>query len=177
VLTNKEENRRTDVERLRAAGVPVWVTVIESVSDALDSLRRMFCEALCWDVPSWLDEADAIWRRPVMERRLRVAVPVWRDPWMVVGARTFSGDLLARVGVDNVFGDATERYPKVPVGEIVARRPDVVLLPDEPYRFTSEDGPEAFPGVRSALVEGRALTWYGPSLLTARSVVLSAIGQ
>src|SRR6266702_7718631 len=30
VLANKEENRRKDVETLRAAGVPVWVTVIET---------------------------------------------------------------------------------------------------------------------------------------------------
>jgi ABC-type Fe3+-hydroxamate transport system substrate-binding protein len=175
VLANKEENRRTDVERLRAAGIPVWVTVIESVSQALDSLRRIFAEALCWDVPSWLDDAASQWRAPAPRHGLRVAVPVWRDPWMVVGARTFSGDLLTRMGLDNVFGDAAQRYPKVTVDDIVARRPNVVLLPDEPYRFTADDGPEAFPGVRSALVEGRALTWYGPSLLTARAVLLRAI--
>src|SRR3954451_13929778 len=29
VVANREENRRLDVERLRAAGLPVWVTVIE----------------------------------------------------------------------------------------------------------------------------------------------------
>ena len=31
VLANQEENRRVDVERLRAAGVPVWVTVIRDL--------------------------------------------------------------------------------------------------------------------------------------------------
>jgi hypothetical protein len=137
----------------------------------------MFCEALCWEVPSWLGEAESQWRTPATRQRLRVAVPVWRDPWMVIGTRTFSGDLLARTGLENVFGDAVERYPKVTVDDIVARRPDVVLLPDEPYRFAAGDGPEAFPGTRCALVEGRALTWYGPSLVTARSVVMRAVGR
>ena len=41
------------------------------------------------------------------------------------------------------------------------------MLPDEPYRFTADDGPEAFPGVPAALVSGRLLTWYGPSLADA----------
>jgi hypothetical protein len=51
---------------------------------------------------------------------------------------------------------------------VVKRGPDIIVLPDEPYRFTASDGPEAFPGQRVALVEGRSLTWYGPSLVTAR---------
>jgi ABC-type Fe3+-hydroxamate transport system substrate-binding protein len=175
VLANKEVNRRTDVERLRAAGISVWVTVIESVPQALESLRRMFSRALGWSVPAWLDKADAEFCRPAPERRLRVVVPVWRDPWMVVGSRTFTGDLLARLGLENVYGDAVDRYPQVSVAEILARRPDRVVLPDEPYRFTADDGPEAFPDTRSSLVEGRALTWYGPSLVNARAVVASAL--
>ena len=49
------------------------------------------------------------------------------------------------------------------------------MLPDEPYEFTPADGPEAFPGLRSALVSGRDLTWYGPSLLTARARLQAAL--
>jgi hypothetical protein len=41
------------------------------------------------------------------------------------------------------------------------------VLPDEPYRFSETDGPEAFPGLPAALVSGRHLTWYGPSLTEA----------
>ena len=37
----------------------------------------------------------------------------------------------------------------------------------EPYRFTRGDGPECFPGTEVALVDGRHLTWYGPSLVAA----------
>jgi hypothetical protein len=46
-----------------------------------------------------------------------------------------------------------------------------VVLTDEPDRFTPDDGPEAFPGVHGALVSGRHLTWYGPSLVEARAVL------
>src|SRR3954452_4362560 len=61
VVANQEENRRLDVERLRAAGVPVWVTVIESVDQALASMRRLFTEVLAVGTPGWLDRATTEW--------------------------------------------------------------------------------------------------------------------
>jgi ABC-type Fe3+-hydroxamate transport system substrate-binding protein len=175
VVANREENRRLDVDRLRAAGVPVWVTVIESVDEAIASLRRLFVDVLDAGEPDWLASAAAAWAEPAPESGLRVAVPVWRDPWMVVGARTFTGDALARLGLVNVFAGAADRYPTVAVEDIRAARPDVVVLPDEPYVFSPDDGPEAFPGTRCALVSGRDLTWYGPSLGPARARLLAAV--
>ncbi|MHC5903604.1 helical backbone metal receptor [Streptomyces sp. S6] len=166
VIANKEENRERDVVRLREAGVPVWVTVVETVPRAIASLERLFTEALGVGEPGWLGEARELWTGGLPPVTATVAVPVWRDPWMVVGGSTFTGDLLRRAGLANVFdGDARGRYPKVAVEEI---RADVVLLPDEPYVFTADDGPEAFPGVDVRLVSGRSLTWYGPSLVAAR---------
>ena len=169
VLANQEENRRVDVERLRAAGVPVWVTVIRTVDEAITSLRRMFGVCLGWPEPDWLAEAERTWRTPPAGPRLRAVIPIWRDPWMVVGSDTFTGDLAARLGLDNVYGSHPERYPHVTLDDIAAREPDIVILPDEPYTFSPADGPEAFPRHRVALVEGRSLTWYGPSLVTART--------
>jgi ABC-type Fe3+-hydroxamate transport system substrate-binding protein len=174
VVANQEENRRIDVERLRGAGVAVWVSRTHTVPDAIEALRRMFTDALGWAEPAWLGSARDTWCGAPPEPRRRVAIAVWRDPWMVVGRDTFAGDLAARLGLTNVFADHSERYPHVSVEAIEAARPDVVLLPDEPYPFTPTDGPEAFT-VPTAVVDGRALTWYGPSLLTARSTLLEAL--
>jgi ABC-type Fe3+-hydroxamate transport system substrate-binding protein len=171
VLANQEENRRLDVERLRTAGIPVWVTVIRTLEEAFASLRRMFTAGLGWPEPGWLGEAERIWRAPPAGPRLRAVIPVWRDPWIVVGSDTFTGDLAARLGLDNVYGSHPGRYPHVTLDDIAARQPDIVVLPDEPYVFGPADGPEAFTGRRVALVEGRSLTWYGPSLVTARGLL------
>jgi ABC-type Fe3+-hydroxamate transport system substrate-binding protein len=183
VLANQEENRRVDVERLRAAGIPVWVTVIRTLDEAFMSLRRMFREALGWPEPAWLADAERAWSSPVPGPRLRAVIPVWRDPWMVVGPGTFTGDVAARLGLDNVYDisandaavrdAAADRYPRVTLDDVAARRPDLIVLPDEPYQFSESDGPETFPARRVALVEGRSLTWYGPSLATARPLLLS----
>jgi hypothetical protein len=89
---------------------------------------------------------------------------------MVVGSDTFTGDVLARLGYGNVFDGHPERYPQVELAEIDRADVDLVLLPDEPYVFSAEDGPEAFTRP-TAVVSGRLLTWYGPSLVESRAVL------
>jgi ABC-type Fe3+-hydroxamate transport system substrate-binding protein len=175
VLANKEENRELDVRRLREAGVPVWVTDIETVPQALTSLERIFTEALQRDIPDWLVKARDLWPAPIPPPRAMVAIPIWRDPWMVVGSRTFTGDLVARLGLPNAFEDHADRYPHVELDEIDRQGIDVVVLPDEPYEFMAKDGPECFTHVPTVLVSGRLLTWYGPSLVEAAHTLLEAL--
>ncbi|MGD0394757.1 MAG: helical backbone metal receptor [Acidimicrobiales bacterium] len=177
VIANQEENRRVDVERMRAAGIPVWVTVIESVDQALASLHRLLAEVLGADEPGWLATATAEWRRPAELAPARVIVPIWRDPWMAVGPHTFCRDLVHRLGLTCLPTEGEDRYPKVDVAGLGGRGPDLVLLPDEPYPFGPDDGPEAFPGIPTALVSGRDLTWYGPSMATSRSTLSAAVSS
>ena len=169
VVANKEENRELDVRRLRDAGVAVWVTRIETVEESIDSMSRLLREALGIPDPSWLVEARALWSAPVAPR-LRVAVPIWRDPWMVVGSPTYTHDLLTRAGLVNVLADREGRYPTVRPDDIDGAGADVVLLPDEPYVFTADDGPEAL-RTPTRLVSGRLLTWYGPAMVEAHAVL------
>ncbi|MDL4777064.1 helical backbone metal receptor [Actinomadura xylanilytica] len=171
VIGNTEENRAPDIEALRAAGIPVWMTEIRTVEEALASLRRMLVEGCRVPAPAWLADAARAWRETEPSAHRAAVVPIWRRPWMVVGHGTFTGDVLARLGVGNLYGGHAERYPKIPLDELTAAGADLVVLPDEPYRFTADDGPEAFPSTDAALVSGRYLTWYGPSLVEAPRVL------
>jgi ABC-type Fe3+-hydroxamate transport system substrate-binding protein len=179
VAANVEENRPEDVAALRAAGIPVWVSAAPAtVPAALESLRRLFADVFAVPIPDWLADAEQVWR-PVEPVWTTAVVPVWRKPWVVLGTDTFAGDVLRRLGVANACVNATERYPRPKLVELrglfASGRADVLVLPDEPYRFTIDDGPEAFPTVRSVLISGRQLTWWGPSLLTARRILKSAL--
>lgn len=174
VVANEEENRLPDLDALRAAGIPVWVTRIRTLDEAFRSLDRLLTIACGLERPAWLADAEAAWRAvPVAPSETAVAavVPIWRRPWMVVGRATFAGDLLARLGVRNVYADHSERYPAIPLPELLASDARIVVLPDEPYAFSASDGPEAFPGWPAALLSGRHLTWYGPSLIEAPQVL------
>lgn len=171
VLVNTEENRAQDLDALRAAGVPLWVTDYETVPDALTGLGEMLL-VLGLGRPRWLRDAETAWREPWPGERRRALVPIWRRPWMALGRDTFAGDLLRRVGVDNVLADDEARYPKVDLAVLPPY--DVVVLPDEPYAFAADDGPEAF-DVPAKLVSGRHLTWYGPSFADAREVLTTQL--
>lgn len=183
VLANEEENRPADLDALRSAGVAVWVTRIRDLPEALSSLRRMITLACRQPSPAWLDAAASAWQAlpatvspPAASSlpatgNLAAVVPIWRRPWMVLGRDTFAGDLLARLGVRNVYAGHADRYPRVDINDLRTAGADLVVLPDEPYRFSASDGPEAFPGSRTALVSGRHLTWYGPSLTVAPAVL------
>jgi hypothetical protein len=69
-------------------------------------------------------------------------------------------------------GDRDVRYPRVTLDEVVARAPELVVLPDEPHPFSEEDA-DVFRGLAipagktGAVVRtgGKDLCWYG-----ARSV-------
>jgi ABC-type Fe3+-hydroxamate transport system substrate-binding protein len=172
VLANEEENRAADIEALRAAGLDVWVTSPTTLAESFGSLARMLA-ACGLPAPGWLDDARRVWSNTYdgSAPRIEAVVPIWRRPWMVLGSGTFAGDVLRHLGVDNVFGSHPERYPKVSLEEINASGATLVVLPDEPYAFSPDDGPEAFPDLRSTLVSGRHLTWYGPSLVEARDLL------
>ncbi|MFG2499002.1 helical backbone metal receptor [Streptomyces sp. NPDC048441] len=174
VIANEEENRAPDLAALRAAGVEVLVTEVRDLPGAFRELTRVL--AACGaGRPRWLDEGESAWARlPVPDARSTAVIPIWRRPWMVLGRDTFAGDLLRRLGVDNAYASHEERYPRIPVEELRGAGADLVILPDEPYRFTREDGPEAFT-IPAALVSGRHLTWYGPSLAEAPAVLSAAL--
>ncbi|USQ87328.1 helical backbone metal receptor [Streptomyces phaeoluteigriseus] len=175
VIANEEENREPDLAALRDAGIEVLVTEVRDVPQAFRELARVLEACGARSRPRWLDEAEEAWGALEPERRRTAVVPVWRRPWMVLGRDTFAGDVLSRLGVDHRYAAHEDRYPKVALDELRAAAPDLVVLPDEPYRFTAEDGPEAFPGLPCALVSGRHLTWYGPSLAEAPQVLAGAL--
>jgi ABC-type Fe3+-hydroxamate transport system substrate-binding protein len=197
VVANAEENRKLDVERLEAGGLPVFVTMPTTVAGAVAELRDLAAavgglpRAAAIDADLVAAVADAYRSRPATGgvrgtpggfpggSRPRYACAVWRDPWMWLGRRTYAADLLALAGGAPVLDDPATRYPRIEPDALAALHPDLVLLPSEPYAFGAADAEEvaAWSGARVELVDGRALTWYGPripaALATFRALLTS----
>jgi ABC-type Fe3+-hydroxamate transport system substrate-binding protein len=175
VIANVEENVRAHVETLRGWGIPVWVTYPRTVAEGLAMIRELGqvthtgdrAEAILTDLePLYAHVRTASARR----RPVPVFYAIWRQPWMTIGADTYIHDLLSVCGARNVFDDAPTRYPTVTLDEVAARRPEVIVLPDEPFRFRRihlEDfAPYVdVPAVRARrihLVDGKPFSWHGP---------------
>jgi ABC-type Fe3+-hydroxamate transport system substrate-binding protein len=150
------------------------------------------------------------------QRNTRVFCPIWSGEsplagpwWMTANGQTYLSDVLAICGGENVFarrdrrfpeaadlgmersepaGDRDIRYPRVLPADVVEARPEVILLPSEPYAFSAThiaqmkdllaDTPAIQTG-RIYSVDGSLLTWHGtrlgralaelPSLLASES--------
>ncbi len=174
VIANAEENRREDIERIREQGIAVLTTYPRTVPGAVESILRIGraldrepqASALAREIAlvvSGIEAGLGVWSK----LRLRVFCPIWKKPWMAFNGDTYAHDVLRMMGFNNVYAGAGERYPRTTLAEAIERRPDVVLLPDEPYEFDAADVEELkaeLPpalGRRMLIVSGRDLHWYG----------------
>src|SRR6266704_3758643 len=140
VIANVEENLREHVETLRGWGIPVYVTYPRTVAEGIQLVRAL---AQVTDTPDRGGEVAAALEACLAEtrarqrgrRRARVFCPIWRKPYMTINADTYMHDMLATCGGENVFAGLPRRYPEVTLDDLARARPDVILLPDEPYRF------------------------------------------
>jgi ABC-type Fe3+-hydroxamate transport system substrate-binding protein len=116
VIANQEENREQDVEALRAAGIPVWVTFPKTVLDAINLLWNIMH---VFDEPAMVPRVRLIeqtydWVARIGETReqpCRVFAPIWFEPLMTFNADTYAHDLLRVCGGTNVFAERQRAYP------------------------------------------------------------------
>ena len=184
VVANVEENVREHVETLRGWGIPVFVCYPRTVAAGIRLVRDLGLLAGAAEqgdaIASALEAclASALARRAGAEPS-RVFCPIWRKPYMTINADTYIHDMLRAAGGDNVFGGLDVRYPEVTLDDVARARPDVILLPDEPYRFRASHAADfhayadmpAVEGGRIHLVDGKLLSWYGPRIEEALRVL------
>lgn len=99
-------------------------------------------------------------RASLSSRSFTFACPIWKNPWMWCGGDTYVSNLVESAGGRNVLGDRL-RYPDVSLEEVLATKPDVVFLPDEPYAFTADDAARIHGPRVIGPFPGHLFTWHG----------------
>jgi ABC-type Fe3+-hydroxamate transport system substrate-binding protein len=203
VIANQEENARPSLEALAQRGITTFVVFPRRVADGLALIARYARMMGVEREPAARELVRRAYALGVGAVALpddapRAFVPIWDDPLMTFGDDVYAADVLRQVGLGNAFGDRERRYPlaadlgrrsplaadrvadrdtrypRITVEEVVARAPEVVLLPDEPYAFAAADR-ERFaaldlPAARRGAVEliaGKQLFWYGSYAIEA----------
>ena len=183
VLASDEENEESDVMKLLDGGIEVRVARVRSVADAFKMMRFLAdispeserahryiteMERVCEDV-----------RKNAAGANVRTACLLWRfgdgqaEAYTTCNGETYTSDLVSMMGGKNVFAGLNKKYSKVTPTDIEKRRPDLILLPTEPYYFRRRDVRELSetlncPAARNRnvrIVNGRLLVWYGTALL------------
>lgn len=189
VIANIEENVREHIETLRAWGIAVYVTYPRTVAAGIGLVAELGAltgaedegRRIAQDLDRRLDRLRA--RRQGCAPA-RVFCPIWRRPYMTINGDTYIDDMLSLCGGANIFAGLPQRYPEVTLEAVAAARPEVILLPDEPYRFRQvhvkdfSAYPE-MPAVRDGrmhLLDGKLLSWYGPRIARALDVLPDLLG-
>lgn len=186
VFANEEENRREDVEALRAAGVEVDVSMPKTVAEVPGSIRawgaRLEMQGEADALAGRIDAEIASFAEGPVLRPFLYAYWIWKDPWMTISDDTYVADLLRLAGGINVFGRENERYPSVPPGEALSRGAEVHFFPSEPFPFRKRrhdtETAEIFgAGTRRLFVEGDDYCWHGARTLDGLAAMRRLRGE
>jgi ABC-type Fe3+-hydroxamate transport system substrate-binding protein len=173
VHLNLEENLQRHGEAI-AAFAPVFVSEPKRVSDVgtlLEQLGRLHGrERRAAELAGQLRDVEST----MPHRSFTFACPIWKNPWMWCGGDTYVSHLIESAGGTNVLADR-DRYPLLSLEEVLARRPEVVFLPDEPYLFTAADR-ASFPKERViGPFPGHLVTWHGTRTLLGLEFLRDAL--
>ncbi|MBI3518712.1 MAG: ABC transporter substrate-binding protein [Bacteroidetes bacterium] len=165
IIGNKEENEHTQIVELQKE-FNVWMSDIYNLNDALEMIRsigKIVNKAAEAQVLS-----DTIYQsfselKVINKRALYL---IWK-PYMAAGKATFIGDMLQRIGLENVLVDPQGRYPELNMADIKALDPELILLSSEPYPFKENhilEIKEQLTNAQIELVDGELFSWYGSRL-------------
>jgi ABC-type Fe3+-hydroxamate transport system substrate-binding protein len=155
VVVDREENRKEDADALASAGVALHVLHITSVADVAPAMATLAAavevgleEKVSGPAPARAGDPIPVW------------VPIWRRPWMCIGAGTYGASLLAAAGFE-VRAPGAGRYPEGDLDAAGGLGVRWVLAPSEPYPFQARHRGELEAVAPVELVDGKDLFWWG----------------
>ena len=159
VVADREENRKEDYDALVSAGIEVEALHISSLSDVEPELGRLAARiGITWTAEPLPPRRGATVL--ASGRIVRAFVPIWRRPYMTIGAQTYGASLLAWCGIDIAFSDRGT-YPTLGPEDLSPEHFDVVLAPTEPYPWHKRHRDELSALAPTHVIDGQDLFWWG----------------
>jgi len=133
VIATVDGNRREDVEMLEEIGIPVYVINPRTVSQILETLKRLgeVCgvsersERLARSLNEKVSRVERLVRN---KGKPLVLLVVNMRPLMSVNSKTIHHNLIQLAGGRNMTGDQAHTYPKLNIEEVIKRQPDVIIV-------------------------------------------------
>lgn len=167
ILANKEENVKEQVEELMK-DFKVVVTNVESIEDnyyLLKNLGNLFGkekEAQKYNLATY----EALDLK--LEKSIKVAYLIWKNPFMTIGSDTFIHHILHELGFENLFKNQ-KRYPIIEIDDLADA--DCIFLSSEPFPFKEkhiQEFKDIYPNKKVIVVDGEAFSWYGTHIAKSK---------
>ncbi|MBC7693866.1 MAG: ABC transporter substrate-binding protein [Burkholderiales bacterium] len=165
IIGNKEENEQSQIIELQKE-FKVWMSDIFTLYDSLEMIKSVGKivnrEEQAIHISNSIDQSFS----ELKSLHKSVLYLIWK-PYMAAGKGTFIGDMLQKMGLQNVIEDEKARYPELSIIEISALNPELLLLSSEPFPFKEEhlsEFKQHLPNAKILLVDGELFSWYGSRL-------------
>ena len=133
IIGTADGNRKETVEQLEQIGFPVYVINPGNFEEILETILNIGTitghEEQAKEVVHNLQER--INRVVSLTKDLKkpgVFFQTGIDPVVTVGRNTLQDSLIKLAGGVNIYGDVTTRYPRCGMEEVVARKPDIIIV-------------------------------------------------
>lgn len=132
VLAWESGNNMTQVDKLRALGLNVYVSQPNRMADVADQLERLGqlagSEAVARPAAErFRQRLEALRRANAGKPTVRVFYQIWKTPLMTVGGQQIISDAIRLCGGDNVFGKLTKMAPTVSVEAVLEADPEAIV--------------------------------------------------
>ncbi|MBS1142679.1 MAG: Periplasmic binding protein [Proteobacteria bacterium] len=132
VLAWESGNNMTQVDKLRALGLTVYVSqpnTIDNIANQLERLGQLAGTEVAANAAAerFRKRLDAIRTTNAGKRKVRVFYQIWKTPLMTVGGPQIITDAIKLCGGENVFGHLKQMAPNVTVEAVLEADPEAIV--------------------------------------------------
>jgi iron complex transport system substrate-binding protein len=125
-------NAPAQIDRLRALGIPVFLSQpnrIDDVAGALETFGLLGGDAAAGRSAAarFRERLAALVARYSGRPPVRAFYQIWKQPLMTIGGKQIISDVIRLCGGENVFADLTTMAPTVSVEAVLAANPEAIL--------------------------------------------------
>ena len=132
VLAWESGNNLTQVGKLKALGLTVYVSQPNMMANVADQVERMGqlagTEAVAQATAErFRQRLEKLRAANADKPKVRVFYQIWKSPLMTVGGRQIISDAIKLCGGENVFGTMTQMAPTVSVEAVLEADPEAII--------------------------------------------------
>lgn len=177
IIGNKEENTQSEIELLEQE-YPVWMSDMHNLEEVWQMMFGLGSVLGVQEQSNLLvsklkSDFEGLKSSSAVDKKLKVAYLIWKDPYMVAASNTFIHEMLEQSGFENAFQHLS-RYPEVTLETLAQMDLDAVFLSTEPFPFKEKHQlafQQIYPHAQIEIVDGELFSWYGSRLLHATDYI------
>ena len=142
---------------LKAKKIKYYISTDSSVKGILSEIRQVGKitghEKQAEEVAKKMEREIEFIKANSPSNKKSVYWEIWSPPYMSVGENSFINELIEISGGNNIFNDINEAYPIVSEEQIIAREPEIIIIPDNlsesPEQIKNRNGWATIPAIKN----------------------------